>query len=96
MVAQLASFFSISERTIHRLFNKLVEVNPNNYINLIRFRNALKFSSNTNANYLSNTINAGYYDQSHFIRHFKAFSTLTPPQFDNVNYFDKVSDFYNI
>jgi AraC-like DNA-binding protein len=95
-VAQLASFFSVSERTINRLFNKLVGVNPNNYINLIRFRTVLKFSSESNADYLSSAINAGYYDQSHFIKHFKAFSTLTPAQFGNINYFDKVSDFYNL
>jgi AraC-like DNA-binding protein len=95
-VAQLSSFFSISERTIHRLFNKLVGVNPNNYINLIRFRTVLKFSAEPNADYLSSAINAGYYDQSHFIKHFKAFSTLTPSEFGNINYIDKVSDFYNL
>ena len=95
-VAQLASFFLVSERTIHRLFNKLVGVNPNNYINLIRFRTVMQLLSKPNADFLGNALDAGYYDQSHFIKHFKAFSTLTPSQFCKINYLDKVSDFYNL
>ncbi|MFO0357585.1 MAG: helix-turn-helix domain-containing protein [Sphingobacteriaceae bacterium] len=95
-VRQLASYFSVSERTIHRLFKKLIGVNPNNYINLIRFRTVLKFSSEANTNFLGNALDVGYYDQAHFIKHFKAFSTFTPAQFSNLNYFNKVSDFYNL
>lgn len=95
-VAQLASFFSISERTIHRLFNKLVGVNPKNYINLIRFRTVLQLASKPNTDLLSNAFDVGYYDQSHFIKNFKAFSTLTPLQFFDKKSFDKVSDFYNL
>jgi AraC-like DNA-binding protein len=95
-VAQLATFFSVSERTINRLFNKLVGVNPVNYINLIRFRNVLQLSSRTKADLLSNALDAGYYDQSHFIKQFKTFSTFTPLQFLETNSFEKVSDFYNI
>jgi AraC-like DNA-binding protein len=95
-VKQLASFFKVSERTIHRLFNKYVGVNPNNYINLIRFRTVLQFTFDPNSDHLSNAIDAGYYDQSHFIKNFKAFSTLTPRQFRNRNYSEKVSDFYNL
>jgi AraC-like DNA-binding protein len=93
-VTQLASLFSISERTIHRLFNKFVGVNPLNYIHLIRFRTLLNNSSNMNL--LSNWIDVGYYDQSHFIKHFKAFSSQTPSDFFGKKSFDKVSDFYNL
>ncbi|WP_290835779.1 AraC family transcriptional regulator [Flavobacterium sp.] len=95
-VSQLATFFSVSERTIHRLSNKLVGVNPINYINLIRFRNVMQLSSRTKADLLSNTLDAGYYDQSHFIKQFKTFSTFTPLQFLEINSFEKVSNFYNI
>ena len=45
---------------------------------------------------LSVAIDTGYYDQSHFIKHFKAFSTQTPSQFFENNSSEKVSDFYNL
>ena len=95
-VTQMAAFFSVSERTIHRLFNKFVGVNPINYINLIKFRTFLQISSKPNNYLLNAAIDAGYYDQSHFIKHFKAFSTQTPSQFFEKNSSEKVSDFYNI
>lgn len=95
-VAQMATFFSVSERTIHRLFNKYVGVNPINYINLIKFRNFLQYSSIPKNKLLSAALDAGYYDQSHFIKNFKAFSTLTPTQFFGNKSFEKVSDFYNL
>ena len=95
-VAQMASFFSVSERTIHRLFNKFVGVNPISYINLIKFRTFLQHSSIPNNHLLSAAMDAGYYDQSHFIKHFKAFSTQTPSQFFEKNSSEKVSDFYNL
>jgi AraC-like DNA-binding protein len=94
-VGQLASHFSVSERTIHRLFNKLVGINAINYINLIRFRTVLQLSSNQNTDILSNALVAGYYDQSHFIKDFKTFSSIRPLEFFGKSSFDKVSDFYN-
>jgi|GEM_PF-1146626 AraC-like DNA-binding protein len=95
-VKALASCFSISERTIHRLFSKYVGLNPNKYINLIRFRNIINLFSDHKADYLGNAINVGYYDQSHFIKKFKTFSNFSPRQFKDSNYFKKVSDFYNL
>ncbi len=95
-VAQLASYFTISERTIHRLFNKFIGINPKNYINLIRFRSALRFATKTKKDCINTAIDAGYYDQSHFIKQFKTFSTLTPTQFSSTIHSNKVSDFYNL
>jgi AraC-like DNA-binding protein len=95
-IAQLASLYSTSERTIHRLFNKFVGVNPLSYIHLIRFRTLLNSSSNPNSDLMNNWVDLGYYDQSHFIKHFKAFSTKTPAQFFGKNPSENVSDFYNL
>ena len=95
-VAQMAAFFSVSERTIHRLFNKFVGVSPINYINLIKFRTFLQHSSNSNHHFIQAAIDSGYYDQSHCIKHFKAFSTQTPSQFFENTISEKVSDFYNL
>jgi AraC-like DNA-binding protein len=95
-IAQLASLYSTSERTIHRLFNKFVGVNPLSYIHLIRFRTLLNSSSIPNSDLMNNWVDLGYYDQSHFTKHFKAFSTKTPAQFFGKNPSEKVSDFYNL
>lgn len=94
-VQELAQKFEISERSIHRYFNKFVGVGPNEYINLIRFRSVIDAPINSSKEILSQALEVGYYDQSHFIKHFKGFSTLTPTEFFKANS-SSLSDFYNI
>jgi AraC-like DNA-binding protein len=95
-VQQLAKQFVLSERTIHRYFNKYIGVNPNEYINLIRFRSVITLTQNSSESLLNHALDVGYYDQSHFIKHFKEFSTVTPKQFFAVKNSNSLSDFYNI
>jgi AraC-like DNA-binding protein len=95
-VQQLAKQFDISERTIHRYFNKYIGVNPNEYINLIRFRSVLALTENSSDSILNHALDVGYYDQSHFIKHFKEFSSVTPKQFFELKNSNSLSDFYNI
>jgi AraC-like DNA-binding protein len=91
---QIAQKFNISERTINRYFNAYAGINPNKYINLIRFRAVIN-TSNSTSNILTTAIDVGYYDQSHFIKHFKEFTTLTPTNFYEKENKTVVSDFYN-
>jgi AraC-like DNA-binding protein len=93
-VFQLAKQFQTSERTINRYFNMYIGVNPNSYINLIRIRSVLNLQVNANKNLSEAAFDAGYYDQSHFIKQFKDFTNLTPKQFLKNN--SVLSDFYNI
>lgn len=95
-VFELAKKFEVSERTIHRYFNKYVGVNPNEYINLIRFRSVIDLTQNSKNTLLSHALDVGYYDQSHFIKHFKEFSTVTPSEFFKAKPHNSLSDFYNI
>jgi AraC-like DNA-binding protein len=95
-VAQMAAFFSVSEQTIHRVFNKFVGVNPINYINWIKVRTFIQYSSSPDNHLLSVGIDAGNHDHSHFIIHFKSFILQTPSKFFEKNSLVKVSDFYNI
>lgn len=95
-VQELARLFVISERTINRYFNIYVGVNPNEYINLIRFRSVISLTQNSPNSVLHHALDVGYYDQSHFIKHFKEFSTVTPKQFFDLNNSSILSDFYNI
>ncbi len=94
-VHQLAHKFEVSERSIHRYFNKYVGVGANEYINLIRFRSVIDAPLNSSKEILRQALEVGYYDQSHFIKHFKVFSTLTPSEFFGKNS-NQLSDFYNI
>jgi len=92
-VAELAKQFSTSERTINRYFNKYVGINPIEYINLIRFRSVINSKGDDP---FTNALEAGYYDQSHFIKHFKEFSKVTPSRFFNSGANNDLSDFYNL
>jgi len=94
---QLARTFTTTERTIHRQFCRYVGITPNAYINLIRFRSVLSLSSRSRAHStLSNAFEVGYYDQAHFIRHFKKLSTVTPAQYFRAGKNAGMSDFYNL
>lgn len=72
----------VSERTLERTFQQELGVSPSMYKRIHRFNFALNllhqddFDSLTNLGY-----KAGYADQSHFIRDFKAFSGVTPRQY---------------
>lgn len=95
-VAQLAKKFSTTERTINRHFNKYIGINPIEYINLIRFRSVINASNYSKEDPFGTALDAGYYDQSHFIKHFKEFSRVTPSQYFNSELNNKLSDFYNL
>lgn len=94
-VYDLSKLFTISERTIHRYFNRYVGINPIHYINLIKFRSIINLSQSQNLNLLDEALQVGYYDQSHFIKHFKGFTSLTPKQFFELKNITVLSDFYN-
>jgi AraC-like DNA-binding protein len=69
-------------RTLERHFKTATGLSPEEYLKIRRFNNAVqimysgRFSRMTEIAY-----QAGYYDQSHFIRDFKKFSGQTPLQF---------------
>jgi AraC-like DNA-binding protein len=94
-IYQIAKQFNISERTINRHFHKYIGTNPNNYINLIRFRSVINVA-NTSNKILTTALDFGYYDQSHFIKHFKEFTSITPTDFFKNKHKNQLSDFYNI
>lgn len=93
-IQALAKQFKVSERTINRYFNQYIGINPNVYINLIRIRFILNSGVGSNSKLSSAAFDAGYYDQSHFIKQFKEFTNFTPVQFLKNN--KALSDFYNI
>jgi len=59
-----------------------VGLNPKQYLRIVRFQNILKLrESKYFQDYTTMAFDSGYYDQSHFIRDFKAITDLSPKEF---------------
>jgi AraC-like DNA-binding protein len=71
-----------SERQLERLFKKYVGLSPKLYSRIIRF--AYIFQQGQRSKKMNGSelgIASGYYDQSHFIRNFKAFTGEDPSRY---------------
>lgn len=79
---QLSEHFNISYKKIERLFQFYLGMAPKVYIRIIRFNSCIHLKNELeqlNLTQLGNEV--GFFDQSHFIREFKSFSSLTPKDF---------------
>jgi len=76
----IISKYPFSEKQLERLFNSHIGVSPHRFIELLRFRRAVKMI-NSPLDLTSIAIDCGYYDQSHFIKSFKRYTGLTPGEF---------------
>lgn len=80
-IGSLASKYGYSERYLQKLFLEFVGLTPKAFYNIQRFNKSLKFIQSSPSSLTSVAYECGYYDQSHFIKAFKAFSGTTPFQF---------------
>lgn len=81
-----------SERHLNRLFLTQIGMNIKNYARLSRFNYVLKQIQKTPASFASFASlsqQAGYFDQAHFDKDFKAISGMSPQ-----NYLKNMSEFY--
>ena len=76
-----AENLGVSTRQLERVIKGLVGVTPAEFRSLLRFRNALKVLQQTGQASAEVALMAGYFDQPHFNRDFKKFSSLTPGQY---------------
>ena len=93
-VGRLAEIACLGKKQFERVFREFVGMNPKEYGRIARFQRALRmmqlgFRDNADIAYAN-----GYSDQSHFIREFRQFSSLTPKQL--VEYQTPYSDLYSI
>lgn len=78
-VNAVALELGVSERHLRRVFHDALGVNPKLFIQLSRFRRALRAArASERTNWASIAITAGYYDQAHLIGEFRSISGLTP------------------
>lgn len=84
-VSDLARIAGINERRLERLFKKQVGLSPKYYGRIIRFNYIFQLVRLGEVPWNEIVYRAGYYDQSHFIRDFKAFTGEDPSAY----YFEK-------
>lgn len=71
--------YNLSGRTLERMFNKYVGLNPKKYCDIIKAENAIRlFKTDLSAAQIC--YQAGYYDQSHFTKTIKEYTGCTPSQ----------------
>jgi AraC-like DNA-binding protein len=89
LIVELAKKVGYSERQLNRLFLMQIGMNAKSYARLVRFNYVLSRIQKSPSFFAALSQQAGYFDQSHFDRDFKAISGVTPQ-----NYLKTMSDFY--
>jgi AraC-like DNA-binding protein len=85
--AQLSRIASCSSRHLLRIFRESVGVGPKTYCRIVRFKTALRaLRRRPRPDLLRVALDAGYYDQAHFIHEFNAFYGSSPSAVMSVSY----------
>lgn len=79
-IKSLAEELNISRDAFEKKFRSKVGTTPKQYANIVRFRNLIH-KSDLQESLTKIGLNAGYYDQSHFIKDFKSFTGKPPSEF---------------
>lgn len=77
-VSDICKELSVGDRYIQQLFRKYVGLSPKFFARIVRFSYIFQLIKEKNPDWASVVYEAGYYDQSHFIRNFKAFTGEDP------------------
>lgn len=79
-IKELATSLHISQDPFEKRFRALIGSTPKQYASIVRLRNLIrKYPSN--ASLTEASYEAGYFDQSHFIKDFRLFTGHTPKDF---------------
>ena len=85
-IHQLAKELYISQDSFEKRFRQKVGTTPKQFSRIIRLRNAINTHSHKK-NLTETALDAGYFDQAHFIKDFKLFTGKTPREFfSSANY----------
>lgn len=85
VLSQVQKELYVTERTFQRLFEKNVGVSPNLFRRISQFNKAFQQLNNRQFQNLSDiAFDNSYADQSHYIKAFKEFTSITPTDYLNV------------
>jgi AraC-like DNA-binding protein len=79
-IGQLARDLGISQDPLEKRFRRAIGTSPKHLASLVRMRRAID-RQRAGASWSRIAIEAGYFDQSHFIRAFRAIAGAAPDQF---------------
>lgn len=79
-IAALADKLNISQSQFEKRFRNTVGASPKKFASIVRLNYILKASAKENT-LTECGLDAGYFDQAHFIKDFKSFTGETPKQF---------------
>ncbi len=81
-IEALSQQLNIGRRHLERKFNDQVGMTPRLFLRIVRFQNVFRIIRNKRIKNLTDlTYRAGYFDQSHFNRDFKAFTGMSPKDY---------------
>ncbi|MCA9559353.1 MAG: helix-turn-helix domain-containing protein, partial [Myxococcales bacterium] len=81
-VRDVARALDYSPRRLRRHFAAAVGLNPKRYAGLARFHRVVRrVAAGAPDSWADLALDAGYVDQAHLVRDFRAFSGLTPTQY---------------
>jgi AraC-like DNA-binding protein len=82
---ELTAKLNCSEKKLQRVFSQKLDVMPKEYAQILKFREALHLLGANNSDTLTDVCyEAGYYDQSHFIRNITRFTGKNPGQLKKI------------
>jgi transcriptional regulator GlxA family with amidase domain len=77
-IDELTRYIGLSQSALERRFRRIVGVSPKKFAFLVRLRNAVQLRvAGTNLTTVAH--DAGYFDQSHFIKDFRRATTGSAP-----------------
>lgn len=79
-IRDLAANLYISESRLEKRFRAVVGASPKKFASIVRVRNIIT-AHQQQCSFTKAAYDAGYFDQAHFIRDFKAFTGVTPNRF---------------
>ena len=79
-VRALAQDLGVSQDSLEKHFRRIVGASPKQFATIVRIRQAVELSHNS-PSLTTLALDAGYYDQSHFIRDFRTITGDTPGHF---------------
>jgi transcriptional regulator GlxA family with amidase domain len=79
-IAKLAKTVALSQDAFEKRFRRVVGMSPKAYASLLHFKRAIEAYPQARATLTELAFQAGFYDQSHFIRRFQAVTGAPPSQ----------------
>ncbi|MEM1483624.1 helix-turn-helix transcriptional regulator [Oscillospiraceae bacterium PP1C4] len=89
-VRELSNQVYYSERHLNRIFCDSIGMNVKSFTRLVRINKAIRMLKKPQFSMTQVALQAGFYDQSHFIHEFMSICNTTP-----MEYLKNVSDYYN-